>query len=309
MIPLRRFSRECDTYKQSNRGGAKLGNALLKDLGYVTKADQSLLICPSKLRRERERWGQERVEKRKVGENPDAYYFDGKKCRTLVRDTKQVRVRDRNIQGRGRGNTTVTTTGTKVEQVEHYTVLREPGGQYLTHVTPTSGKGVDIAEEVVTVVRENGGVCRVLGCDGTSVNTGIHTGALREIQLSLGCEAHQFVCQLHLNELFLRHRQIELDGPTTGPLAWSGPIGKQIVEDVWLRPVVKFQEIPGKIPILPDEVVRDLSRDACLVYKLGLAVQSGVVPPGIAAATIGPPLHARWLTTAARDLRLYLSTP
>ena len=63
LIPLRRFSRECDTYKQSNRGGAKLANALLKDFGYVTKADKSLLICPSKLRRERERWGQEREEK------------------------------------------------------------------------------------------------------------------------------------------------------------------------------------------------------------------------------------------------------
>ena len=40
-----------------------------------------------------------------------------------------------------------------MKQVEHYTVLKEPGGQYLTHVTPTSGKGVDIAAEIVTVVR------------------------------------------------------------------------------------------------------------------------------------------------------------
>ena len=123
-----------------------------------------------------------------------------------------------------------------------------------------------------------------------------------------------------MNELFLRHRQVcsdlfhvewlfhipiqtELDGPTSGPDAWSGPIGKQIVEDVWLRPVVSFQPIPGKIPVLPQEVVKDLSRDACLLYKLGLAVQTGVVPPDVAAATIGPPLHARWLTTGARDLR------
>ena len=73
-------------------------------------------------------------------------------------------------------------------------MLREPGGQYLTHVTPTSGRGVDIAAEIVSVVsksiyilywliykytqvRENGGKCTVLGCDGTSVNTGIHTGS------------------------------------------------------------------------------------------------------------------------------------
>ena len=31
-------------------------------------------------------------------------------------------------------------------------MLSEPGGQYLTHVTPSSGKGVDIASEIVTVV-------------------------------------------------------------------------------------------------------------------------------------------------------------
>ena len=306
MVSLRRFSRECDRTKQSNRGAAKTGNALLKDYGIVTKTDQTLLICPNKLKREREKWGKVRVEKRKSGEYPDAYYFDGKKCNTMVRETKQVKVRDQNQHRRG--STTVSTTGTKVEQVEHYTILREPGGKYLTHVTPASSRGADIASEIVSVVRENGGKCTVLGCDGTSVNTGIHTGALRKIQLELGCEAHQFVCLLHLNELFLRHRQSELDGPTSGPQAWSGPIGKQIVEDVWLRPIVKFQKIKGKIPVLPQEVVSDLSRDACLVYKLGLAVQTGVVPPDVAAATIGPPLHARWLTTAARDIRLYMST-
>ena len=73
------------------------------------------------------------------------------------------------------------------------------------------------------------------------------------IQLDLGIECQQIVCMLHLNELFLRHRQVEfpsqvlekfnfiqeeLDGPTSGPNAWSGPIGKRIVEDVWLVPKV-----------------------------------------------------------------------
>ena len=103
--------------------------------------------------------------------------------------------------------------------------------------------------------------------------------------------------------LILCQIQAELDGPTTGPLAWSGPMGNQIVQDVWLNPVVAFQKVEGKIPVLPQEVVDDLSRDACLVYKLGLAVQTGTFPPDVEAATIGPPLHARWLTAAARDLR------
>ena len=61
-ICLPRFSRECDRYKQSNRGGAKLANALLKDLGFITKANLKFLVCPNKLRRERLKWGQQAVE-------------------------------------------------------------------------------------------------------------------------------------------------------------------------------------------------------------------------------------------------------
>ena len=97
-----------------------------------------------------------------------------------------------------------------------------------------------------------------------------------------------------------------MDGPTTGPEAWSGPIGGALVKDVWLEPVVTFATMEGKIMDMPKEVLEDLSRDsrdASILYKLGHAIQTGVVPPDVVAATIGPPLHARWLTTAARDLR------
>ena len=96
-----------------------------------------------------------------------------------MKDTKYVNVQ---IQGkRGRGSKTqVSTTGTKVDTVDHYTVLREPGGEYETHVNPSSGTGRDIGAEIASTIRERGGKCRVLGCDGTSVNTGIHSGALRK---------------------------------------------------------------------------------------------------------------------------------
>ena len=306
-IQLRRFSRECDRNKVSNRGGAKIGNSLLKDLELVTENDKKMLICPNKLRRERLKWGAKIVKKHSEKEDPVGWYFDGKKCDTLIRDTKYVNVQVRGKRGRG-SKKQVTTTGTKVETVDHYSIVCEPGGDYESHVSPKSGTGLDIAAEIVSTIRERGGQCKVLGCDGTAVNTGIHNGALRGIQLELGTEAHQFICLLHLNELFLRHRQTELDGPTTGPQAWSGPLGRALVQDVWLQPVVSFTPITGNIKTMPKEVVDDLSRDARILYKLGLVVQSGVVLPEVVSATIGPPLHARWLTTAARDLRVYIST-
>ena len=59
-------------------------------------------------------------------------------------------------------------------------MLCEPGGEYETHVNPSSGSRPDIAAKISSTMRERGGKCRVLGCDGTSVNTGIHSGALRE---------------------------------------------------------------------------------------------------------------------------------
>ena len=40
-LKLKNFSRECDRYKTSNREGAKLANALLRDLGLVTKNNSS----------------------------------------------------------------------------------------------------------------------------------------------------------------------------------------------------------------------------------------------------------------------------
>ena len=44
-LKLKNFARECDRYKTSNRAGAKLAYALMKDLGIVTKDNNSKLIC------------------------------------------------------------------------------------------------------------------------------------------------------------------------------------------------------------------------------------------------------------------------
>ena len=69
-LKLRRASRECDRTGQSNRGGAKLINGALKDLGIVTKDDQRLLVCPNKLRRERLKWGQAAVDRHSARDAP-----------------------------------------------------------------------------------------------------------------------------------------------------------------------------------------------------------------------------------------------
>ena len=93
----------------SNRAAAKLGNAVLKDLGVVTEENLQMLLCPSKIVRQREKFGQLAAEKHSEKPPPgdhyhlcdptdnnfddlDGLYFDGKKCDTLVRETKCVNV-------------------------------------------------------------------------------------------------------------------------------------------------------------------------------------------------------------------------
>ena len=58
-MSLKHFSMVCDRYLVSDRVGALLANGSLKDLGIVKKSCTAKLICPSKLRRQRKKWGEE----------------------------------------------------------------------------------------------------------------------------------------------------------------------------------------------------------------------------------------------------------
>ena len=48
---------------------------------------------------------------------------------------------------------------------DQYQVLAEPGGNYVTHVTPDEGSGVALADEIVSVGQERGVDIRVIGMD------------------------------------------------------------------------------------------------------------------------------------------------
>ena len=72
-------------------------------------------------------------------------------------------------------------------------------------MTPEDGTGCSIAKETVAVVRERGIDLKVLGMDGTRVNTGVNNGVFRLVELELGVPVQHVICLLHLNELPLRH--------------------------------------------------------------------------------------------------------
>ena len=231
-VPLSRFVREVDRFKVSYRAAAAIGNAFLKDHAIALKIEDvnEYLIDASKLQRERARVGKSaEAEKKQSQSSINALGFDGKKSKTLVKVTTEIKVTKRGRRGRGNCDT-AEKTAVKTEVEDHYTIIEEPSGAYVTHVTPLDKPGTAIADEIVAVVRERGIQLEALAADGTAANTGERRGAIRLIEQDLDKALQHLQCLLHINELPLRAVFTSLDGPTTGPKSFEGPIGKEVVQ-------------------------------------------------------------------------------
>ena len=88
---------------------------------------------------------------------------------------------------------------------EHNTILSEPGNKYVGHVIPSTGKAKDISREIIDVCHDHDADLKAVGADGARVNTGINNGCIRLLELEFMAPLHWFICQLHSNELPLRH--------------------------------------------------------------------------------------------------------
>ena len=262
-----------DRYGLSNRAAAALINAFQLDIGRVSIDDTRFVVAPKKMWRERNRVRQSSAQTRaehQSGSELKALYFDGRHDQTRV----------------GRG--------ASMETEEHITVVAEPGSEYLSHFTPVSGKAIDQVNELISIAASFGGDVCVLGCDGTAVNTDKSGGVVRLFELIQGRPVHWFVCQIHANELNLREIFRKLDGGTTGPKSFTGPLGKSASGAVHLLPIAQFQPVPGHVPELSEEVAAELSNDQLILYRLAMAVQTGTITSKDAIRQIGPINHARY---------------
>lgn len=199
---------------------------------------------------------------------------------------------------------------------EHYSVCSEPGGQYLFHFTPVTeveGKkhAEIIADNILCWLKERDleNSPEAIGGDSTSVNTGWKGGVMTYLEKKIGRRLVWLVCDLHTGEVPLLHLIQELDGPTTSHNKWSGTLGNMLDEATHLEINAKFPklEVGPPIPVLPEEVVRDLSTDQSYAYHIAQAIRSGKVPQSLALLEIGPVGHSRWLTTALRFCRIWIS--
>ena len=122
------------------------------------------------------------------------------------------------VGARGKGAySVVKTVSNKLETQDHYPIVAEPGGNYVTHVTPQEGTGKEIAKEIVSVVKERGVRLEVLRMDGCSVNCGKHRGVFWCVEVELGHPVQHIVFLLHGVELFFHHQFESVDGVTLGP--------------------------------------------------------------------------------------------
>lgn len=290
-MKLATFARTCDRYGIADRPAAALASALMYDLNQVAN-DVGPVIDRSKVRRERKKLRLDLQEKELAMDLVvKALYFDGRKDRTISMTT---------LDGGKSKPATVTE--------EHISVVNEPGSSYLGHVSPISGSAQNIKNALCSLLTEkhiDTSMILAVGCDGTVTNTGSMGGIICLLEKEFGRHLHWVICQLHSNELPLRHLIEHLDGTTSGPRGFSGAIGKNLPSCEQL-PIVKYRAIGC---VLPDIDKTQVSTDQKYLFDISTAVSSGECPASLASRSPGKLSHARWLTTANRILRLYVSTP
>ncbi|GBL54446.1 hypothetical protein AVEN_172298-1 [Araneus ventricosus] len=101
--------------------------------------------------------------------------------------------------------------------------------------------------------------------DGTSVNTGVKGGIIRNMELILNSPLQWFVCQLHANELPLRHLFAHVDRTTTGPRSMTGEIRKSLAGCEKLS-VVSSTPIENKLFEVTNK--KDLSTDQLYLMEI-----------------------------------------
>lgn len=294
-INLSTFARTCDRYGISDRPAAALASALMHDVNAhteVSSTEGAIIIDRSKVRRERKKM---RLDLKEMESAKDliiqGLYFDGRKDKTMT----MVRPDGVNIKR-------------KIITEEHISIIYEPGSGYLGHVSPITGSAENIKTAICNFLTEaNIDTSNILaiGCDGTVVNTGNIGGVICSLEKQFERHLHWIVCQLHSNELPLRHLIEKLDGTTSGPRGFSGAIGKNLTSCDQL-PVINYKPIKCELP----EVDREqLSTDQKYLFDVTTSVSTGEFPASLASKNPGKLSHARWLTTANRILRLYVSIP
>lgn len=276
-------------YNVSNGATAAIVSATLVDYGIVTKENTKNIVDVSKIKREKKKIenyienSNERTLKR--------LFFDGRKDNTL----KYELIGNKKFKS--------------MIKEEHISLISEPGGNYIGHVSCERGDAETITKNILSYLKDSDislNDLEAIGCDGTNTNTGVKKGIIRRFELELNRPLQWIICLLHINELPLRHLIIELDGKASGPEMFTGPVGSQLKICERL-PIVNFKKVD--VPDFNVGIDKNvLSTDQKYLLDISSAIIEGNCPIELASRNPGNLNLSRWLTTANRILRLYVST-
>ena len=281
----------CERTGVSDRSAAMISSSVLQDYGIISADSFEDVIDRNKIRRSKNIRKEVNAFVKNNASEIQSLYFDGRKDQTLINEKKEDSYHKKNIME------------------EHITLMSEPGSNYLEHVSVSQGTSECITKAIWDFFEDKDcftDSIQAIGCDGTAVNTGAKGGIIRLLETKLDRPLHWFICQLHANELPLRHLIKTLDGKTTGPSGYTGEIGKQL-EECEKYSVCDFDAIETSMPRLSDEAKDELSCDQKYLFEIIRAVETGHVSERLANLYPGKMAHSRWLTTANRIMRLYVS--
>lgn len=297
-VKLPSLASACDRTGVSDRAAATVASAVLQDLGIISDADKTNVIDRMKVRRERKRKRKtfdQKVETETASSleaAPIGLYFDGRKDKALIHEQKGTKYYRKEVSQ------------------EHYTLVMEPSSTFWGHVSPKTSRASDIKDAIVSFLNNhkvNTARIIVAGCDGTNTNTGSRGGVIALLEKEFKKPLQRLICLFHGNELPLGHLHKSLDGKTSGPTSYTGPIGKKL-DTCENYPVFEnFEPIQHNLPEMHH--IDDLSTDQKYLLEMCRSVADGQVSAELAIKKPGKLSHSRWLTYASRILRFYVSCP
>ena len=146
---------------------------------------------------------------------------------------------------------------------------------------------------------------QVVECDETNVNTSQMAGVIRRLEESSNHPLQWLIFLLHYNELPLQHLFETLDGAITGPRGFSGSIEKRLA--TWTQqPVTSFKAV-RLTEDLSNVDPKKLSSDQQYLLKICNGINGGECSIDLSIRNPGCLNKSRWLTTANRILKLYVS--
>ena len=335
-------------YGLSIRGTSAVCSAYLLDLikgGILSPSKIYLAVDPRKLRRARDRvlsQASERGNEKTTKDDIKCVMFDSRLDQTKVslfnKETGKyypdVVVEDHYTVTDGEGRFLVHLTkpsnkphGTEDELEEEEQVANEEveegeeedeeepedreRRERLEKIIDEDPKPASIVARMIYNWMRIHGVDKSVQClagDSTNSNTGWRNGVMAWLEKFLGRKVSWLICQLHTNELGLRHLFQELDGKTNSKTGWSGELGKLLptVKDMEVNP--NFEPLAlGNLVELPKDIEDQLSTDQSILYKRVQAVRTGVLSKDVALLTGGSLVHSRWLTFASELCMLWMS--